>query len=487
MQNVLDIYREEFYRCIKCGSCQPVCPTYIETRDESMVARGRLALSEAVVEGRLGLTDGLMDRVSKCLSCMACSESCPTGVDVVKLLTAVRSQVVEDKGLDPISKVVLRVILKNNRLLSFTAKLMGLSVRLYNFLPSYGIFGRIIPFTRNGIKRVVPPFGGKPLRKGLPEVIKACPDHSQKIDKPIPKFDLGFWVKLQSRLKDKARGNFATQSYMTNTVRSKIDDNAVFQDESAILNSAKAEFGPIMRVAFYTGCMTDLVYQDAGRAVISVLKKLNIEIVLPQGQVCCGAPAYYMGDRKSALELAKRNIEVFKGLNVDAIVNCCATCGTMLKEVYPLLLDKDAKEVSDKTVDIQKFIADRLEVFKLRTSYSALHTLKRVTYHDPCHLKRGQGVVSAPREILKSIPGIEYIEMKDADRCCGGSGTFNLKYYDFSMAIGKYKAEKIRESGADIVATDCPSCQMQLTDILNRYGVKAKVVHTVQLLADSLS
>ena len=110
----------------------------------------------------------------------------------------------------------------------------------------------------------------------------------------------------------------------------------------------------------------------------------------------------------------------------------------------------------------------------------------KVTYHDPCHLRRGQGVVSAPREILKSIPGIEYIEMKDADRCCGGSGTFNLKYYDFSMAIGKYKAEKIRESGADIVATDCPSCQMQLTDILNRYGVKAKVVHTVQLLEGSL-
>ena len=429
MYDVLDIYREEFYRCIKCGSCQPVCPTYIETRDESMVARGRLALSEAVVEGRLGLTDRLMDRVSKCLSCMACSESCPTGVDVVKLLTAVRSQVVENNGLDPISKVVLRVILKNNRLLSFTAKLMGLSVRLYNFLPSYGIFGRIIPFTKNGIKRVVPPFGGRHLRKGLPKVIKAYPEHSQKIDKPV------------------------------------------------------------MRVAFYTGCMTDLVYQDAGRAVISVLKKLNIEIVLPQGQVCCGAPAYYMGDRRTAIELAKKNIEEFKGLNVDAIVNCCATCGTMIKEVYPLLLDKDAKEVSDKTVDIQKFIADKFENI-IPPHPPLIKGGKRgfkVTYHDPCHLKRGQGVVSAPREILKSIPGIEYIEMKDADRCCGGSGTFSLKYYDFSMAIGKYKAEKIRESGADIVATDCPSCQMQLTDILNRYGVKAKVVHTVQLIADSLS
>ena len=384
-----------------------------------MVARGRLALSEAVVEGRLGLTDGLMERVSKCLSCMACSESCPTGVDVVKLLTAVRGQIVEDKGLDCISKVVLRVILKNNRLLSFTAKLMGLSAKLYDLLPSGGIFGRIIPFTKNGIKRVVPPFGGNHLRKGFPEVIKT--------DKPV------------------------------------------------------------MRVAFYTGCMTDFVYQNVGMAVISILKKGNIEIVLPKGQVCCGAPAYYMGDRKTAIELAKENIEVFKDLKVDAIINCCATCGTMIKEVYPLLLDKEAKEISDKTVDIQKFIADRFERFKIQDSRFKINNPVRVTYHDPCHLKRGQGVVSAPREILKSIPGIEYIEMKDADRCCGGSGTFSLKYYALSMAIGKYKAEKIRESGAEIVATDCPSCQMQLVDILNRYGVKAKVVHTVQLLEGSLS
>jgi glycolate oxidase iron-sulfur subunit len=420
MYEILEIYKEEFYRCVKCGICQSVCPTYIETRDESMAARGRLALSEAVVEGRLGLTDGLMERVSKCLSCMACSESCPSGVDVVKLLATIKSQIVEDKGLNIFSKILLRGILKNNYLLSITARLIGLSLKLYNFIPSKGVFGKFIPFSRNGIKRVVPSFSEKHLRKELPEVVKT--------------------------------------------------DNSV------------------ARVAFYTGCMTDLVYQDVGRAVISVLKKLNIEMVLPKGQVCCGAPAYYMGDRKTAIELAKKNIEVFKNLNVDAIVNCCATCGAMIKEVYPILLDgNDVKEISNKTVDIQKFIADRLEIFKIRNPKSKIKNPLRVTYHDPCHLKRGQGVVSSPREILKNIPGIEYIEMKDADRCCGGSGTFSLKYYDFSMAIGKYKAEKIRESGADIVATDCPSCQMQLTDLLNRYGVKAKVLHTVQLLADSLS
>lgn len=380
-----------------------------------MAARGRLALSEAVIEGRLGLTDGLMERVSKCLSCMACSENCPSGLDVVKLLTAVRSQVVKDRGLDPVSSVIIRWILKDERVLLSSVKLTALCARIYNSLPSGGLFGKLIPFTRGGTKRVVPPFGGRHLRRGLPEVIKA--------DKPA------------------------------------------------------------LRVAFYTGCMTDFVYQDTGRAVISVLKKGNVEVILPKGQICCGAPAYYIGDRKTAIELAKRNIEIFKPLKVDAIINCCATCGAMLKEIYPLLVDsKESKLISDKTVDIQKFIADRFEIFKPRTLNSELQTPKRVTYHDPCHLRRGQNIISPPREILKNIPGIEYIEMEDADRCCGGGGAFSLKYYDLSMSIGRYKADKIKKSRADVIATACPSCRMQIGDILNRAGIKAEVVHTVQLL-----
>lgn len=406
---------------MKCGSCQAVCPTYIETRDESMVARGRLVLSEALLEGKIGMTDGLQERVSKCLGCMACSENCPSGVDVVKLLAAVRSQIIEDKGLDIISSFLLKGIFKNRLFLSLSSKCMELSIKLYNLMPSHGLLGKFAPYSIQGVKRIMPPFGGRNLRRGLPEVIRV--------------------------------------------------DN------------------PVARVAFYTGCMTDLAYQDVGRAVISILKKGNVEIIVPREQVCCGAPAYYIGDRKRAIDLTKRNIEVFKSFNVDAIITCCATCGTMLKEVYPILVDsRESRAISDKTVDIQKFIADRLDIFKLKTrgthdsGSSKLKTPQRVTYHDPCHLRRGQKIISHPRDILKNIPGVEYIEMEDADRCCGGGGTFNLKYYDLSMSIGKYKADKIKKTGADIVATACPSCQMQLTDILNRSGVKAKVVHTVQIL-----
>ena len=379
-----------------------------------MVARGRRVLSEALLEGKIGMTDGLQERVSKCLGCMACSENCPSGVDVVKLLAAVRSQIIEDKGLDIISSFLLKGIFKNRLFLSLSSKCMELSIKLYNLMPSHGLLGKFAPYSIQGVKRIMPPFGGRNLRRGLPEVIRV--------------------------------------------------DN------------------PVARVAFYTGCMTDLAYQDVGRAVISILKKGNVEIIVPREQVCCGAPAYYIGDRKRAIDLTKRNIEVFKSFNVDAIITCCATCGTMLKEVYPILVDsRESRAISDKTVDIQKFIADRLENF-IPHFYSGRGDILKVTYHDPCHLRRGQKIISHPRDILKNIPGVEYIEMEDADRCCGGGGTFNLKYYDLSMSIGRYKTDKIKKTGADIVATACPSCQMQLTDILNRSGVKAKVVHTVQIL-----
>ncbi|MBI3813396.1 MAG: (Fe-S)-binding protein, partial [Nitrospinae bacterium] len=365
MYEILEKYREDFLRCMKCGSCQAVCPTYIETRDESMVARGRLVLSEAVIDGKLGLTNGLRERLSKCLGCMACTETCPTGIDVVKLLTVVRSQIVEDRGLDPISSFVLRGILKKERLLSSASKIMELSARFYNSIPSGRWFDRFMPFTKDGVKRFTPQFGSRNFRRGLPEVIRV--------------------------------------------------DN------------------PAARVAFFTGCMTDFVYQDAGKAVISVLKRARVEIILPKEQICCGAPAYYMGDRKTAIDMAERNIEIFKRLNVDAIVNCCATCGTMLKEVYPILADSAV--ISNKVVDIQKFIADRFEIFKSPIPPFNKSSLNppfikggegglKVTYHDPCHLRRGQKVIYPPREILKNIPGMEYIEMEDSDRCCGGGGTF---------------------------------------------------------------
>lgn len=238
-----------------------------------------------------------------------------------------------------------------------------------------------------------------------------------------------------------------------------------------------------MRVLFFSGCMTDFVYQDAGHSLINLLRKHgNIEIIVPKNIGCCGAPAYYMGDHKTAIKLAEKNYRILSDINPDFIIVNCATCGDVLKSVYNLLLNVngDFSSFSGKVIDIHQFLAKHPEIIK--TENLVPEKKIKITYHDPCHLKRGMNVHSEPREILKAIPWVDFIEMEDADACCGGAGGFSLKHYDLSLEIGKRKAESIKETGADIVVTGCPSCQMHISDILNHAGHNRPVFHTVELL-----
>ncbi len=236
---------------------------------------------------------------------------------------------------------------------------------------------------------------------------------------------------------------------------------------------------PVMRVLFFTGCMGDMVNQKASSQIIDYLTENRIEVILPKDLVCCGAPSYYSGERDSAINMAKQNLAVIKKWDPDYVINNCATCGLMLKEVYALLLPADEfSPVAEKIMDIHPFITQKTGLPK---SLPAERKIK-VTYHDPCHLGRGQGILAEPREILKSIPWVEYIEMDGADLCCGGAGLFSVKYYDLALEIASQKVEAIKKSGAEVVATGCPSCQLHLSDALERAKLDIPVVHTTQLL-----
>ncbi|VAX16042.1 Predicted glycolate dehydrogenase, 2-subunit type, iron-sulfur subunit GlcF [hydrothermal vent metagenome] len=243
----------------------------------------------------------------------------------------------------------------------------------------------------------------------------------------------------------------------------------------------------IKRVIYYTGCMTDLSFTDTGVTVIKRLQEMGVEVIYPKDQVCCGAPSYYSGDMETSIALAKKNIKVLSAYEADAIVYSCATCGSVLAEKYPKMFPNDKKvaELCAKVTDLQKLMMQIgiEQAVKQKADGKKL----KVTYHDPCHLKRGMGVWKEPRELLKSLPGVEFVEMKNADRCCGGSGTFGLNFYDMSMDVGKLKADAIYESGADIVVTACPSCQIQIEDSLHRHGYDIPTAHTIDLIDYALS
>jgi glycolate oxidase iron-sulfur subunit len=241
------------------------------------------------------------------------------------------------------------------------------------------------------------------------------------------------------------------------------------------------EGAPRMRVAFFLGCSMNLIYTEVGKAAVRTLLGEGIEVVIPRDQGCCGMPVYSSGDRETGLALANKNVSAFVRHKVDAIVTACASCGVALKNDYGKILNLGAGALGAPVYDFAEF----LETLPGRKPPARRVGAKtRVTFHYPCHLAHGQGIREAPRNLLRSLPEVEFVEMEEADRCCGGGGTFSLTHYDLAKAIGKRKAACIEASRAEVVVTSCPSCMMQLADMIKQNEAPQKVVHLAELIAE---
>jgi glycolate oxidase iron-sulfur subunit len=233
------------------------------------------------------------------------------------------------------------------------------------------------------------------------------------------------------------------------------------------------------KVAFFTGCVMNSMLGSVNRASVRLLNAAGYEVVVPRDQICCGALANHAGLRDTAVEAAKRNIMAFSDPDIEAILINAAGCGAMLKE-YPHILE-GADGFSSKVKDISEFLATTRLASRLKIPLK-----KRVGYDDPCHLIHGQRVKTEPRQLLKAIPGIEFVEVEGADQCCGSAGIYNIVQNDLSMAILDAKMEQIRKARLDILATGNPGCMFQFRYGARRAGLELEVVHPVELLARSL-
>ncbi len=243
--------------------------------------------------------------------------------------------------------------------------------------------------------------------------------------------------------------------------------------------------GPISgRVLYFTGCATNYFFENVGTSVISTLTRLGIEVIIPKDQMCCGLPIFLSGAREMALKNIRRNIEILNRPNVDTIIVDCATCGAALKKEYVHILEEmgqdteAAKAVAGKTQDISQYLMS----FELEKFLGPVKD--RVTYHDPCHLIRSQAVKEEPRSLLKLIPGLEFVEMEGADTCCGGGGTFQWEHPRVASGITKKKIDAIAQTEANLVASGCPGCRMQIYGNLETDLIQ--VVHPVELIAKSM-
>jgi glycolate oxidase iron-sulfur subunit len=252
------------------------------------------------------------------------------------------------------------------------------------------------------------------------------------------------------------------------------------------INKARGE--KKYKVGYFLGCATNLLNPKVALATVDVLTQNGCEVVIPNDIKCCGLPQLANGKMETAQQLAAHNVKVFNAYDFDYIVTDCASCSAALahKNMHFLLggseYEAEAEKFSAKVIDLTSFLIDVLDI-KIPVNEKA--TTVKITYHDPCHLANAQGVKNAPRELLRRIPGVELVEMKDANRCCGGSGTYSLTHYDLSMQILDKKINNAVQTGASKVATCCPSCMMQLRYGINRNHWQAEVVHPVELLSDS--
>ncbi len=237
------------------------------------------------------------------------------------------------------------------------------------------------------------------------------------------------------------------------------------------------------KIAFYSGCIAAYAYPDLGEDVMKVLRGCGTEPYYPLGQACCGAPALFDGDIKTALALAKTNISALEELSPDYIVTVCPGCAAVLKREYLELTTAEpewnqrAKAMSVKIRDLSQLVLELTPLAEKKPPRS-----QRVTYHDPCHLKRGIGVFNEPRQLLER-EGFELVEMADADTCCGFGGKVVLHYPELSKSVLNRKLDNIEAAGVDTVVTNCLPCVVQLRGGLDKRQSNIKVMHSAELLA----
>ncbi len=426
----LEEYRDDLERCVKCGTCKTGCPSYTVAQREWASARGRVSLIKAHLDGDVDFSEKYLRQIKECTLCGACSSACPNEVPVPSIIMAARAEQVEAEGLPTGAAFVMKRILDSKRLgplaLKAASKLQGIVFKDAGGMEAMEQSGLVSRFQ-------------------------------------IPYMPIG--------CKDRLVPGLAKTFFM----------------DTRLVKNLKKEHGKGARsgvkVAFFAGCAINYLLPRIGEASLKLLNEAGAVVIVPSAQVCCGMPALSLGDTDTAKSLALKNLEAFEAVEADFITTSCATCTRALKDGFMAALTDDPSltervlSFSAKVRDITELLANEFNIIpRLKGADS-----KTVTYHDPCHLGRGEGGIrDEPRELIEKS-GHAFREMKHPCGCCGLGGGVSFTNYDLSMEIMRSKAENIKDTGADILATACPGCMIQIKDGLNRFEVKADVKHVVEL------
>ncbi len=412
---------EDYARCIHCGLCLNHCPTYRLWGLEADSPRGRIRQMLLVDQGRLPLGESFVKHIDLCLDCRACETACPSGVEYGKLVEVARAQIEQNYARPFFSRVARSVVYRH---LLPHPKRIAMAARLARFYQRSGLqtFAR-----RSRVLRLL----------GL-----------EQRDRLMP----------------------------------RIDDQFFF---SRLGTTVPAQGPRRARVALFAGCVAQVSFTALNDATIRVLAANGCEVVVPKGQLCCGALAAHAGVRDVARRLARANLRVFLGEKFDAVVTNAAGCGSTLKE-YELLFPA-GDPAHEQAVAFHQRMRDATEFLAELGLAAPLKTLPlRVTYQDSCHLLHGQRIREAPRKLIRAVPGVELVEMRLADNCCGSAGVYNVTQTGAAMELLKDKMRHARATGAQAIVTANPGCLLQMRAGAELHGTGQEVLHVVELLDRAL-
>ncbi len=415
-------FKETSDACVKCGKCIPVCTIHNVNADEVTSPRGFIDLLGAYQDGKLELDKNAKDIFESCFLCTNCTDVCPKALPTDMVIEQVRNDIRKKFGIAWFKRAFF-YLLRHRTTMDILFK-MG------------------YVFQTCGFK----------IRK--------------EIESMEPRFSMPI-IK-----KDRLLPSMGKTSFL----------NAHPEN---ISNGGKR------KVAVFIGCLGNYNYRQVGDSLLSILKHLEIDAFLAKAQKCCSAPAYFTGDFDTVDYLAKYNIEYFEKFidDVEAIIIPEATCSAMMKIDYEHYFH-DQPEWRERAIKVSKKIFMATEWLETHTDLSSLLATKGkqsvdVTYHDPCHARKMQGVYQEPRKLISQNYVIK--EMSDPNACCGFGGvTMQTEKYHFAKAAGVPKAAMIKQTGAKVVSAECSACRMQINNSLHQADADVVFKNPIELIAQAL-
>ena len=415
--------------CIKCGKCIPVCTIHQINPDETTSPRGFIDLLGAYQRGQLKLDRNAKNIFESCFLCTNCVDVCPNSLATDMVIEEVRADIADKYGIAWFKRGFF-FLLRNRKIMDIVMK--------FGFM------------------------------------FKTC---------ALAEDDKGRGLRSRFSLPMMKKGRLIPSMMKTSFL------NKYPAEIPAAEKKEKQQ-----RVAIFIGCLGNYNYEGIGDSLVDILGKLNIDIFIPKEQLCCGAPAYFTGDVGSVEYMTKKNIEYFESFmdECDAMLIPEATCSAMVKHDWQVFFknhdmpewEARAKKVAEKIHMATAWLHDNTNLKEMLEEKGKRFD-EVVTYHDPCHARKVQGIYKEPRNLLS--PNYPMVEMNDPNRCCGFGGvTMQTEKFHFAEAAGKPKAAMIEETKAHYVSAECSACRVQISESMNNAGVETIFKNPLELIAEAL-